>query len=100
MTAHTYFPPSPANLEQARALIRGEHTTRAELVLACNVPCQSADADDRMSAREVRNVMWADRFSELRPQAQELAARRAKWAYLQADAMLAARALTTGENDD
>lgn len=34
------------------------------------------------------------------PEPQELAARRAKWAYLQADAMLAARALTTGENDD
>lgn len=34
------------------------------------------------------------------PEPQELAARRAKWAYLQADAMITARAFTTGENDD
>jgi len=72
MTALTYFPPTAAELNAARKLVRGK-ASRAELTLACNTLCQSPEADDRMMAREIRNVLWSDHRSELLPDAWKMA---------------------------
>ena len=75
MNALAYTPPTQAEFDEARAMIRGEHATRADLLLACNVLCQSAQADDRTTAREVRNVLWSDHASELLPDDRAMADR-------------------------
>lgn len=78
MTALTAFIPSAEDLAVARATIRARASTRLQLEEACGVLCQSPEADDRIAAREVRNTLWSDRASELRPEAREMAARLAE----------------------
>ncbi len=60
----------------AREVIRHEVSTRQQLMDACHVLANYGDWCDMALAREVRNILWAQRGSDLRPAAVDLAEAR------------------------
>lgn len=60
----------------AREVIRHEGSTRQQLMDACHVLANYGDWRDMALAREVRNVIWAQRGSDLRPAAVDWAEAR------------------------
>lgn len=70
--------PTEADIAFAHSVLACETSTRPQLLEACDTLASSPDWMDRELASEMRNVFWADRASELLPQARDLAERLAR----------------------
>lgn len=78
-----------ADLDHARAYVKRRWVTRKGLLDACHVLANFGDTDDRILARELRNVLWGTQASDLTPTGKALArvnARKMRFQKLAEDA--------------
>lgn len=59
----------------AREVLHSRAATRDQIIMACDVLSASSDWMDIDLVRMMRNALWANRASELWPEARELAGR-------------------------
>lgn len=52
----------------ARAVLHSPHASRDQITMACTVLAASRDWMDLRLASDMRNAMWANRASDLRPE--------------------------------
>ncbi|NPD16940.1 hypothetical protein HOY34_17240 [Xinfangfangia sp. D13-10-4-6] len=78
MSAVASLPDAVLDRAAAREVLRSEHATRDQILMACEVLTQSTCWMDLRLASEMRNAVWAGPGAELRPEAQKVAARLAQ----------------------
>lgn len=76
MTAHVFrLPDQHQDFAAAREALHSRAATRDQIIMACDVLAQSRDYMDLRLVSDMRNALWADHRSDLRPEHRVIAER-------------------------